>query len=824
MRELDPAQVYGHRPQRADIWCLSPYEFTMYWDVVPMKMPQTRSDWTSQPSTHWDVEVTATGTAKLAAAKSDTANVRLLPGVDFKRKEKQETSNKVFFGGNGGNALRHGWFLQRRLRPLCPHLATSPTPSKWGDDAEHNAKLTMAYFRAWTLDKKRGNEVVPHIRQLRSAEVSWEQSLRIWLLNLPCEETKRYVGNFLAVYRVRPEMEAENSDDEDDTDDLFVSAAKLPEACNTHIAKAEEQSGKGKGKWSCHRTLVVEAIQRAELYWKASARHCRDVPNPYAEADDGRILKGLRRKKKDNVRPMESEAPATPEVTSEIIDLAKIRDRVAEWVKDVKERCNAEQASFCKTIAQQALAQLRGEEAATNEPLRWALHGGPGTGKSYTLNLMRKELFEGVLGWRQGSEFQIVTLQAVMANDLDGDTIHHAFGLNWQGGGDERISGHKLLELSAKAIAWRWLILDEISMVSAELLARLELRCRELVRDLSDSKYAQDSALVRPFGGLNVILAGDLWQLPPPRGTFLGDVPWEMLTHGKSKKVAHAARGQQLVWGAPPDGVHGITELVQCERTHDVWLQKLQGELRSGKLSEANHAFLHGRDTCVPGSWNGEWLECGNGACQALLDAKACKEKMRRWECKTCQKERRSKERVVGEATAKPEGFANAKAIFATNAVKYHVNKLRAKEWAASHVQQVYYAIAKDRISSRALREKARPRQGQNWRGCNGMIKTAEPCTGFCLYALAMPVMATDHLDRDRGILRGCPGEVVGWKLGAKDNGEAGDGTCIWNKLPACIFVRFQTKTLWRVDGLSEDNVFSCGTATKTMVFGQRSR
>ena len=111
-----------------------------------------------------------------------------------------------------------------------------------------------------------------------------------------------------------------------------------------------------------------------------------------------------------------------------------------------------------------------------------------------------------------------MTLQAVMANDLDGDTIHHAFGLNWQGGGDERISGHKLLELSAKAIAWRWLILDEISMVSAELLARLELRCRELVRDLSDSKYAKDSAVGSShLAGSMLILAGDLWQLPPPR-------------------------------------------------------------------------------------------------------------------------------------------------------------------------------------------------------------------------------------------------------------------------------------------------------------------
>eukprot|EP00435_Cladocopium_sp_Y103_P022987 s1345_g5.t1 len=583
----------------------------MYWDVVPMKTPHTRSDWQTQPETHWDVDVTAKGNAKLDAAKSDTAHVRLVPGVDFKRKEREETPNKVFYGPNSGNALRHGWYLQRRLRPLCPHLATSPSPSKWGDETEQNAKLTMAYFRAWTLDKKRGNKAVPYIRQLRGAEDSWEQSLRKWLLHLPCEETKRYVGNFLAVYRVRPEG----------------SMQHLP--CESRRTRRE-------WKMELPPDLVVDAMERAEVYWRASSRHCKDVPNPYADADHANIVKGLRRKKK-HARTLDNEAVVMPEVTSEITDLSKRKASVAEWVENVHDRCNAEQALFCKTVAQQVLAQLNGEDAATQEPLRWALHGGPGTGKSYTLNLIRKELFEDILGWKQGSEFQIVTLQAVMANDLEGDTLHHAFGLNWQGAGDEKISGHKLLELSAKAIEWRWLIIDEISMVSAELLARVELRCRELVRDLSQSKYAKDSAMVRPFGGLNVILAGDLWQLPPPRGTFVGDVPWEMLTQGKSKKAAHTARGQQLVWGAMPDGVHGVTELVQCERTHDVWLQNLQTELRSGKLSEANHSFLHGKDTCVPGSWNGKELDCANGACQDLLDAKVDKKRIRRLECRTCQ-------------------------------------------------------------------------------------------------------------------------------------------------------------------------------------------
>ena len=140
--------------------------------------------------------------------------------------------------------------------------------------------------------------------------------------------------------------------------------------------------------------------------------------------------------------------------------------------------------------------------------------------------------------------------------------------------------------------------------------------------------------------------------------------------------------------------------------------------------------------------------------------------------------------------------------------MKYHVNKLRAKAWAAEKGQVLHHAIAKDRISSVALREK--PDLGKEkltWlqrhdQDCGSLYGVLPLCLG-------MPVAATDHLDRSRGILRGCPGEVVGWvwPAGAVDAAKQ-EGTQIWNDLPACVLVRFHTKTTWRVDGINEDNVF----------------
>ena len=71
------------------------------------------------------------------------------------------------------------------------------------------------------------------------------------------------------------------------------------------------------------------------------------------------------------------------------------------------------------------------------------------------------------------------------------------------------------------------------------------------------------------------MLFGDLWQLPPPRGTFLGDVPWEMITKASNKKLALTIHGQELIWCYGGQGIQGMTELVQCERNHDEWLQEL---------------------------------------------------------------------------------------------------------------------------------------------------------------------------------------------------------------------------------------------------------
>ena len=115
--------------------------------------------------------------------------------------------------------------------------------------------------------------------------------------------------------------------------------------------------------------------------------------------------------------------------------------------------------------------------------------------------------------WNIGVEFQAVAFQAVMADLLGGDTIHNAMNIrifgtqnkttNRRDGGAESqaiVTMKALLQL-------RWLIIDEISMVSARLLADKDLKLRSYVRS-ADPFARNGKNVLRPLAGVNVLFSG----------------------------------------------------------------------------------------------------------------------------------------------------------------------------------------------------------------------------------------------------------------------------------------------------------------------------
>ena len=110
------------------------------------------------------------------------------------------------------------------------------------------------------------------------------------------------------------------------------------------------------------------------------------------------------------------------------------KEDVQEWLDELSQRemedgrpyVNAEQYHAVSRIAEKVQTELpnrRGRRCQLTEPLRWVIHGGPGTGKSHVVSkIIKEELFDQVLHWKQGLDYQIVALQAVMADLLQGET------------------------------------------------------------------------------------------------------------------------------------------------------------------------------------------------------------------------------------------------------------------------------------------------------------------------------------------------------------------------------------------------------------------
>jgi len=134
------------------------------------------------------------------------------------------------------------------------------------------------------------------------------------------------------------------------------------------------------------------------------------------------------------------------------------------------------------------------------------LTGPAGTGKSYLL-----EIF---INWYKTNNYlddeshqtvYITSTTGLSALLIKGMTIHRFAGI---GIGDKDVETYFKKIIKIKEIRRRWqsinvLIIDEISMMDAELFDKLEELARKIRRD------------DRPFGGIQIILSGDFLQLPP---------------------------------------------------------------------------------------------------------------------------------------------------------------------------------------------------------------------------------------------------------------------------------------------------------------------
>lgn len=134
-----------------------------------------------------------------------------------------------------------------------------------------------------------------------------------------------------------------------------------------------------------------------------------------------------------------------------------------DWLESARSKLNEMQLRFAQLVAARVMVEfgLPPVEGLALEPgpLRYLLHGPPGTGKSHVLKLVQ-ELFQ-LVGLQKGLDWQFLAFQATNAADLGGDTIHHACSFNLSARSFEQAMRPE----AAKRMAyWRWLFIDEISL------------------------------------------------------------------------------------------------------------------------------------------------------------------------------------------------------------------------------------------------------------------------------------------------------------------------------------------------------------------------
>jgi ATP-dependent DNA helicase PIF1 len=194
------------------------------------------------------------------------------------------------------------------------------------------------------------------------------------------------------------------------------------------------------------------------------------------------------------------------------------------------------------------------------------LTGEPGSGKTHTVNTF--------VAWLrvQGIEPAITASTGIAATHIHGMTIHAWSGIGIR----EFLSEADLDQIASKEHVARriqkttTLIIDEISMLSASVLTMVDAVCREIKRvDL-------------PFGGIQVILVGDFFQLPP--------------ISKRAEKAAFAF--QSSVW----ESLHPIVcYLTEQHRQDDPRFLSVLSSIRAAEPDPTTVSVILSRETEIEG-------------------------------------------------------------------------------------------------------------------------------------------------------------------------------------------------------------------------------
>ncbi|MBI5971339.1 MAG: AAA family ATPase [Deltaproteobacteria bacterium] len=200
------------------------------------------------------------------------------------------------------------------------------------------------------------------------------------------------------------------------------------------------------------------------------------------------------------------------------------------------------------------------------------LTGEPGSGKTHTVNEYAAYLRA------RGIEPAITASTGIAATHINGMTIHSWSGIGIKSKLDKN-DLHKISSsrhISKRVRNAKCLIIDEVSMLPPAALSMIDVICRKI-------KVSPE-----PFGGIQVVLVGDFFQLPPIVKTENVNDPQEMFIEEPPARFAY----DSLAWGQANLTVCYLTEQ---HRQDDAGLLGLLSAIRNNAFDEGHLSAIKSR-------------------------------------------------------------------------------------------------------------------------------------------------------------------------------------------------------------------------------------
>ncbi|WP_289094208.1 PIF1 family ATP-dependent DNA helicase [uncultured Bifidobacterium sp.] len=210
------------------------------------------------------------------------------------------------------------------------------------------------------------------------------------------------------------------------------------------------------------------------------------------------------------------------------------------------------------------------------------LTGAPGAGKTYVLN----EFIHNARA--EGASVAVTASTGIASTHINGQTIH-----SWSGIGVATALTEPLIKLirsrrRRKIQDTDILVIDEVSMMHAWLFDMVDQVCRIIRHD------------PRPFGGMQVVLSGDFFQLPPVsvsgrNNDVVAPAPEFVAARERYAKAGRNPEGfvtESLVW---PELNPVVCYLTEQHRQDTGELLTVLTDIRQGMVDDDDRMVLSSR-------------------------------------------------------------------------------------------------------------------------------------------------------------------------------------------------------------------------------------